>query len=158
MNAHNYAVPIYYSPMNLLLPVLAALCVLGGGIALYVLFARRPNRWQGALGKLHDALSFETFYTEKLLRLLYCIVVVALAVISFFMLFASFFSAVTLFVIGNIVARVGFELALLLANLCRNTKEINQKMGPLSEERQTPAGPPSAIVPPQPFTPPTDES
>ncbi|MDO4271106.1 MAG: hypothetical protein Q4C72_09330, partial [Eubacteriales bacterium] len=124
------------------LPVLALIVILAGGLALYFLFVRKPNTHQGAPAQLHDALTFRTFFTEKLIRALYCIVVVGIAVYSLILLFSHFFMALILFVLGNLIARITFEYALLLLVLCRNTQEINRKMGPLPEEPPAPPGPP----------------
>ena len=139
-----YSMPFY----SLFLPVLAAIIIIAGGLALYFLFVRKPNHYQGAVAKLHDALTFRTFYTEKLLRALYCIVVVGIIVSSVELLFSNFFGALLVFVAGNLIARIVFEFALLLLVLCRNTQEINRKMGPLPEEPAAPQTPPQGTVPP----------
>ena len=73
-----YSMPLY----SYFLPILALIVIIAGGLALYFLFVRKPNHYQGAAAKLHDALTFRTFYTEKLLRALYCITVVAILVRS----------------------------------------------------------------------------
>ena len=89
-------------------------------------FVRRPNTFQGTAARLHDALTFRVFYTERLLRVLYCITVAALTVYSVFLLFSNVFAVL---IIGNVLARIIFEFALLLLVLCRNTQEINRKLG-----------------------------
>ena len=117
----------YYQPFfSLVLPVLAAVIAIAGGLALYFLFVRRPNTFQGTAAGLHDALTFRVFYTERLLRVLYCITVAALTVYSVFLLFSNVFAVL---IIGNVLARIIFEFALLLLVLCRNTQEINRKLG-----------------------------
>ena len=68
---YSYASAYTYTPFfSIVLPVLALIVILAGGLALYFLFVRKPNTFQGAAAKLHDALTFRTFYTEKLLRAL----------------------------------------------------------------------------------------
>ena len=120
----------YYQPFfSLVLPVLAAVIAIAGGLALYFLFVRRPNTFQGTAAGLHDALTFRVYYTERLLRVLYCITVAALTVYSVFLLFSNVFAALALLIIGNVLARIIFEFALLLLVLCRNTQEINRKLG-----------------------------
>ena len=140
-----YSMPSFYS---VFLTVLAALVIVAGGLALYFLFVRKPNHYQGAAARLHDALSFRTFYTEKLLRALYCIAVVSIVVSSVILLFSNFFGALLVFIGGNLIARIVFEFALLLLVLCRNTQEINRKMGPLPEEPAAPQADPQGTVPP----------
>lgn len=146
---YSYASAYTYTPFfSILLPVLALIVILAGGLALYFLFVRKPNTFQGAAAKLHDALTFRTFYTEKLLRALYSIVVVGIVVYSAILLFSNFFGALLVFIGGNLIARIVFEFALLLLVLCRNTQEINRKMGPLPEEPAAPQTPPQGTVPP----------
>lgn len=148
-----YAQSYTYTPsfFAVMLPILAGIVAIAGGIALYVLFVRKPNHFTGALAQLHDALTFQHFFTESLLRVLYCITVVSIAVYSVILLFTQFFAALLLFVIGNVAARIVYEYALLLLVLCRNTQEINRKMGPLPQEPAAPTQPqtpPQASVPP----------
>lgn len=146
-----YSMPSFYS---VFLTVLAALVIVAGGLALYFLFVRKPNHYQGAVARLHDALSFRTFYTEKLLRALYCIAVVSIVVSSVILLFSNFFGALLVFIAGNLIARIVFEFALLLLLvLCRNTQEINQKMGPLPGEPAAPQPPQDTVPPSQPQAP-----
>ena len=144
-----YSMPLY----SYFLPILALIVIIAGGLALYFLFVRKPNHYQGAAAKLHDALTFRTFYTEKLLRALYCITVVAILVSSVVLLFSNFFGALLVFIGGNLIARIVFEFALLLLVLCRNTQEINQKMGPLPGEPAAPQPPQDTVPPSQPQAP-----
>lgn len=146
---YSYASAYTYTPFfSIVLPVLALIVILAGGLALYFLFVRKPNTFQGAAAKLHDALTFRTFYTEKLLRALYSIVVVGIVVYSVILLFSNFFGALLVFIGGNLIARIVFEFALLLLVLCRNAQEINRKMGPLPEEPAAPQADPQSTVPP----------
>lgn len=135
-----YTPHMYYSPFSAFLPLLALVVIIAGGLALYFLFVakRHEKPLTPGVQKLHDALTFRTLFTEKLLRALYCIVVCALAIWSVILLFSNFLAAVLLFVIGNVIARICFELTLVLLILCRNTQEMNQKMGPLPEPPQPP--------------------
>ena len=137
-----YSMPLYLT----FLPILALAVTVVGGLALYFLFARRPGRAHGAAARLHEFLTFRTFYTERILRALYCITVAGISVYSVVLLFSHFVLALLLFVLGNLIARVVFEYALLLLVLCRNAQEINRKMGPLPGAADEPQAPP---VPPQ---------
>ena len=166
--AYSYTSAFY----NFFLPMLALIVMIAGGLALYFLFVRKPNHYQGATAKLHDIFTFRTFFTERLLRALYCITVVAIAVYSVMLLFSQFFFALVFFVCGNLIARIVYEYALLLLVLCRNVQEINRKMGPLpdapeqphppvqgtpaSEQPVTPMQDDATPVAPQPQAPPQD--
>lgn len=152
---YSYTHTYTYTPFfSLILPIITLIVIIAGGLALYFLFVRKPNRFQGAAAKLHDALNFRTFYTEKLLRALYSITVVAIVVYSVVLLFTHFFTALLVFVLGNLVARIVYEYALLLLVLCRNTQEINCKMGPLPEEQPVPPASGSNPAPAAPQQPP----
>lgn len=145
---YHHAYTYTYTPFfSVILPIIAAIIIIAGGLALYFLFVRKPNRFQGTAAKLHDALNFRTFYTEKLIRALYCITVVGIVIYSVALLFSHFFTALLLFVLGNLVARIVYEYALLLLVLCRNTQEINRKMGPLPEEQPVPPAPGAGPAP-----------
>lgn len=48
----NYAYTYTYTPLfTMILPILALLLILAGGIALYTLFVRKPNHYHGAGSK-----------------------------------------------------------------------------------------------------------
>lgn len=157
---YSYTHTYTYTPFfSLILPIIALIIIIAGGLALYFLFVRKPNRFQGTVAKLHDALNFQTFYTERLIRALYSITVVGIVVYSVVLLFSHFFTALLLFVLGNLVARIVYEYALLLLVLCRNTQEINRKMGPLPTEQPAPPAPgsnPAPAAPQQPPVPPVN--
>ena len=138
--AYSYAYT--YTPLfSMLLPVLAVLLVLGGGIALYALFVRKPNHYHGTAAKLHDFLSFRRSYADSLLRLLYCITVVSLTVFSVILLFSHIFLAILLFVGGNIAARLVYELIIMLFSIHRTLREINRKLPEPFQPEQAPAAP-----------------
>ena len=48
-----YSMPLY----NYFLPILALIVIIAGGLALYFLFVRKPNHYQGVAARLHDALT-----------------------------------------------------------------------------------------------------
>lgn len=156
--AYSYSY-VYPSFLSFVLPIIAAVVAIAGGLALYFLFVRKPNRFEGAVAKLHNALNFRTFYSEKLIRALYCITVISIVVYSVVLLFSRFFTALLLFVLGNLAARIVYEYALLLLVLCRNTQEINRKMGPLPAEQPVPPAPgagPTATAAQHPPVPPVN--
>ena len=125
----NYAYTYTYTPLfTMILPILALLLILAGGIALYTLFVRKPNHYHGAAAKLHDFLNFRHAYTEGLLKILYCMTVAALAVYSVILLFFHFFWAILLFIVGNIAARLGYEFIMMLFSMHRTLRSIDRKM------------------------------
>ena len=125
----NYAYTYTYTPLfSMILPILALLLILAGGIALY---------------KLHDFLNFRHAYTEGLLKILYCMTVAALAVYSVILLFFHFFWAILLFIVGNIAARLGYEFIMMLFSMHRTLRSIDRKMPePQPFEQPAPAAQP----------------
>lgn len=140
----NYAYTYTYTPLfSMILPILALLLILAGGIALYTLFVRQPNHYHGAAAKLHDFLNFRHAYTEGLLKILYCMTVAALAVYSVILLFFHFFWAILLFIVGNIAARLGYEFIMMLFSMHRTLRSIDRKM-PEPQPFEQPAPAPAA--------------
>ena len=126
----NYAYTYTYTPLfSMILPILALLLILAGGIALYTLFVRKPNHYHGAAAKLHDFLNFRHAYTEGLLKILYCMTVAALAVYSVILLFFHFFWAILLFIVGNIAARLGYEFIMMLFSMHRTPARAAEYTG-----------------------------
>lgn len=63
MPNYSYSYTTYYTPFYMVvLPILAAIVAIAGGLALYFLFTRKPNRFTGAAARLHDILNFRTFF------------------------------------------------------------------------------------------------
>ena len=145
--AYSYS---YSSFLFTILPLIALIVVIAGGIALYMLFVRKPNRWHGAAAKLHELLTFRRSYTEVLMRMLYCVTVVAIAVYSVILLFFHFFLAILLFVLGNIAARIGFEFMLMLFSMHRTLRDISRKMPDAPQVFAAPAQPAAPEAPAQP--------
>ena len=151
-----YDYPYYYaqiyhlaSVFTVLLPVMAFLLALAGGLALYFLFMRRPNdAYHGAAAKLHDILNFRVFFSESLLRLLYALAVAALAVYSLILLFINAPAAIALFLTGNVLLRLLFELLLLFVGLCRS-----HRPGTAPQPEQAPTAPKSPVAPQSPVAP-----
>ena len=139
---------LQHAALQLFLPILALIVIIAGGLALYFLLCASRTTTRVQLPSCTMRLTFRTFYTEKLLRALYCITVVAILVCSVVLLFSNLFGALLVFISGNLIARIVYEFALLLLVLCRNAQEINRKMGRLPEEPAAPQAPPQGTVPP----------
>ena len=55
----NYAYTYTYTPLfSMILPILALLLILAGGIALYTLFVRKPNHYHGTAAKQPNCMIF----------------------------------------------------------------------------------------------------
>ena len=89
-----------------------------GGIVLYFTFLRKSND-----GK------FKKLFLENLLRVLYLITTIFVTLFSFAVIGKSFLSFLGILVIGNLITRIIYEFLLILLVICRNTSEMNSKLG-----------------------------
>lgn len=110
-----------------------------GGIALLLTFLSKKNEYKftGFLGWLYKFLNFKTMFAETLLRALYIVLTCWLSLSALVnLLFVTggsiggkllvFLLTVTL---GNIALRLVFEFSLVVLVICRNTSEMNHKLG-----------------------------
>lgn len=110
-----------------------------GGIVLLLTFLSKKNEYKftGFLGWLYKFLNFKTMFAETLLRALYIILTCWLTLSALGNLLFStggsiggklltFLLTVTL---GNIALRLVFEFSLVVLVICRNTSEMNHKLG-----------------------------
>ncbi len=101
-----------------------------GGIVLYFTFLKKENegKYTGFLGWMYDFLTFKKLTIENVLKILYLICAIFITLSSFSMISASFLAFLLYLVVGNLVARVSYELILVKLIICRNTTEINKKL------------------------------
>lgn len=101
-----------------------------GGIVLYFTFLKKDNegKYTGFLGWMYDFLTFKKLTIESVLKILYLICALFITLSSFAMISASFLAFLVYLVIGNLVARIAYELILVRLIICRNTTEINKKL------------------------------
>ena len=101
-----------------------------GGIVLYFTFLKKDNegKYTGFLGWMYDFLTFKKLTIENVLKILYLICAIFITLSSFSMISVSFLAFLLYLVVGNLVARVSYELILVKLIICRNTTEINKKL------------------------------
>ena len=104
---------------NLIWIIISAVFAVVGGI---VLFA-------GFLGWMYDFLTFKKMVIENILKVCYLIVAIFITLASFALISVNFVSFLLMLVIGNLAARIMYELFLVVLVICRNTTEINKKLG-----------------------------
>jgi len=100
------------------------------GLVLYFTFLSKKNEGKntGFLGWMYDFLTFKKMVIENILKILYLMVAIFITLSSFAMISSSFLAFVGYLVIGNLVARIMYELFLVVLIICRNTTEINKKL------------------------------
>lgn len=78
---------------------------------------------------MYDFLNFKKLFLENLLRVLYLITTIFVTLFSFAVIGKSFLSFLGILVIGNLITRIIYEFLLILLVICRNTSEMNSKLG-----------------------------
>ena len=111
--------------------IIAAVIAVIGGIALYFTFLSKKNegKYTGFLGWMYDFLTFKKLVIENILKILYLIAAIFITLSSFAVISSSFLGFLCYLVIGNVLVRVGYEMLLVILVICRNTTEMNKKLG-----------------------------
>lgn len=141
---------------------ICALIAVVGAILVYVFFLTPQNRgrFTGFLGWLYDFLNFRKMFGDILIRILYVCTAIYLTIsgVCSSIIAGNLIYVVQYTIIGNVIARLVYELLMVLISLCRNVADINRKMGgtpvspsaPVSPVPQEPAAAQPA-APAQPF-------
>lgn len=101
-----------------------------GGIVLYFTFLAKKNetKYAGFAGWMYDFLTFKKMVIENILKILYLIIAIFITLSSFAMISSSFLAFIVYLLVGNLVARIMYELFLVVLIICRNTTEISKKL------------------------------
>ena len=116
----------YQSPMTQFMDMgffLAGAAVLAivAGVVLFATFMNKKHegKHQGFWQRVYNFLNFNRFYAENILRFLYIITVCVLGA--------------GLLVLGNLAARICFELLMMLIIFCRKTVSIDRRLSRLED-------------------------
>ena len=102
-----------------------------GGLAVYFLFLKKENegQYEGFLGWLYEFLNFKKLTIEAILKITYLMLAIFITLLSFASLSDSFISFLLILVLGNLILRIIYEMALITIMIFRNTSDINNKLG-----------------------------
>ena len=117
--------------------VVAIIVAIVGALLINFLFLAPKNeyKYKGFVLKLYQFLRFKKLFSEMLLRIMYYAMTIFITLFSFYMLFAWPFGAMNfiyfllMLIFGNIILRVVYEFMLVKLIICKNTSEINYKLG-----------------------------
>lgn len=122
--------------------IIALIIGIVGAIVLFATFLRKKNKnkFTGFLDFLYDFLHFDNLFAEKLVKWIYLASAIFLTVycIGTIVFIASssmlgkdiiIWICLGVLVLGNILLRVVFEFLIIRLVVCRNTSEINKKLG-----------------------------
>jgi hypothetical protein len=118
--------------------VIFILGLAGGLVAFFTFLSKRnENTFSGFLRKLYDFLNFKTLLAETLLRILYLVCACIVTLSAFATLFqlagygfgSALLAFILILVVGNAILRLLYEFLLVQLIICRNSTEINAKLG-----------------------------
>ena len=110
--------------------IISAVVAIIGGIVLYFTFLSKKNegKFTGFLGWMYDFLTFKKMVIENILKIVYLIVASFITLSSLAFISSSFVTFLLYLVLGNLIARISYEIFLVILVICKNTTEINQKL------------------------------
>ena len=110
--------------------IISVVLAVVGGIVLYFTFLRKGNegKYTGFLGWMYDFLTFKKMVIENILKILYLVMALFITLSSFAVISQSFLSFIIYLLAGNLIARILYELCLVVLIICRNTTEISKKL------------------------------
>lgn len=122
--------PSLFSEGNAVWVIISLVLAIVGGIVLYFTFLSKKNEgsYTGFLGWMYDFLTFKKMVIENILKILYLIIAMFITLSSFSVISTSFLAFIVYLVVGNLIARIGYELFLVVLIICRNTTEISKKL------------------------------
>ena len=125
-----------FSSGNAIWIIISAVVAIIGGIALYFTFLSKKNegKFTGFLGWMYDFLTFKKMVIENILKIVYLIVASFITLSSLAFISSSFVTFLLYLVLGNLIARISYEIFLVILVICKNTTEINKKLNNQDKE------------------------
>lgn len=110
--------------------IISAVVAIIGGFVVYFVFLTKENekKLQGKAKWLYDFLAFKKLFAEVILKICYLIAAIYITLSSFGLISTSFVYFLLYLILGNVIARIVYEFALVILLICKNTTEINSKL------------------------------
>ncbi len=110
--------------------IISILLAVIGGVFLFTNYFGKDKEgtYTGYKKKIYDFINFKTTIIEPIFRVLYLIVAIAITLASFSYITTNFFEFIGTLVFGNILARLAFELLLLILKLFKDVSEIKDSL------------------------------
>lgn len=137
----------------------AVLLAVAATVAICLLFMKKSKAatYQGFARKLYEFLDFRQFWLGKILKVLYIFTSVYMIISGVFTMFqSSFLIGLLSMLLGPVVARIAYEMLLLLFSLYKEVKQINDNTAggaPRREDEPSPYVPPAPVPPQRPQPP-----
>lgn len=118
--------------------IISVLLAVIGGIFLYNTYFSKEKEYSytGFKKNLYNFLNFKITIIEPIFRVLYLISAIAITLGSFSYLTVNFFKFISILVFGNIIARISFELLLLIIKLFKDVADINTELSKQKESKK----------------------
>lgn len=129
---YGYSTPMMNYVDSAIVTAIAATVAAVIGVILYFTFFSRKNedRFHGLKGKVYNLMTFNRFYAEDLLKLLYIVLTCAVTVAGISnVILGSFLSGAALIIVANLALRLAFELVMMFIMFCRKTVSMDRKLG-----------------------------
>ena len=108
--------------------IIAAILAIVGGILVFFLFVKSKNEPKGKFAKwLKDFLSFKIMWIEPILKVVYYIATIFVALFSFTFLALGGVGILSFFlclILGPIAVRLAYEMTMMFIMIWRNTRDI----------------------------------
>lgn len=116
--------------------IISAVLAIVGGICGYALFVANKNnkKYTGFLEWLHNFLNFKKLLIEIILKVMYLMTAIFITLSSFSLIGSSIAGFFLYLILGNVIARVSYEMILMIITIVNNTTEINKKLPSLKED------------------------
>lgn len=110
--------------------IISVLLAVIGGVFLFTNYFGKDKEgtYTGYKKKIYDFINFKTTIIEPIFRVLYLIAAIAITLASFSYITTNFFEFIGTLVFGNILARLTFELLLLVLKLFKDVSEIKDSL------------------------------
>ena len=116
--------------------IIAFIISIAAGILIYYLFLKDTKPVSENVQKLKDILNFKTMIIEPILKIVYLITTIFIILYSFSFIAINFAVFLGLLILGPIVIRISYEIALILVMIWKNTKEINKNLKAKSSKKE----------------------
>ena len=116
--------------------IIAFIISIAAGILIYYLFLKDTKPVSENVQKLKDILNFKNMIIEPILKIVYLITTIFIILYSFSFIAINFAVFLGLLILGPIVIRISYEIALILVMIWKNTKEINENIKAKSSKKE----------------------
>ncbi len=120
--------------------IVSAVLALVGGIAIYVLFTAKKNdgEYTGFAAWVHEFLNFKKYFIDMIIKVLYGITALFITLSSFSFLKVSVATFFLWLILGNVLARIFYEMVTILLTISNNTSEINASLKKINQVEEKP--------------------